>query len=470
MWTKPESLISASRLDVFARVDFVRAQLLNQSGLWGRTLYRSYMIATGANDSYSENGTKTSVSDYFLEFSQLIKSMKEQGYKREFGAIPVTPAGITNGAHRLATALELSLPVFVSTASEPFSSYDYRFMRKRQLATIFIDAMAFNLIRACQNTRSVVVFGESREVVDAIENEVRKTAGVVIRKHIELTEIGKRRVIQLAYDHNEWWNRSRLLEKMTSERFDGSPAHCDLIFTHESDVSSLSARKASLRKLLPSSHFERRIHGTDNHFDTVFLGEFALNPNSTSFANTAPLGSEDRIIAILKDLVPQSDLAITESSWCIDGSSVLELFGLRQANDIDFIVCNDSQAPAILRKAGTDHAEEYVHGFADPFEIIADPRNHLIYKGLKFISPSGLLCQKFRFSDSKSKLDIAHLTNLQDREVGNYMSMNLEVAGLMSRFGYRLVTFSDQMLRKLPSFAEKALRQQIAKLRQKKRL
>lgn len=465
MWTKPESLISASRLDVFARVDFVRAQLLDQSGLWGRTLYRSFLIATGVNDSYAENGTKISVSDYFLEFSQLIKSMKEQGYKKEFGAIPVTPAGITNGAHRLATALELSLPVFVSTASEPFSSYDYRFMRKRQLATIFIDAMAFNLIRACQNTRSVVVFGESREVVDAIENEVRKTAGVVIRKHIELTEIGKRRVIQLAYDHNEWWNRSKLLEKMTSERFDGSPAHCDFIFTQESDISSLSARKASLRKLLPSSHFERRIHGTDNHFDTKFLGEFALNPNSILFANTAPLGSEDRIIAILKDLVPQSDLATTESSWCIDGSSVLELFGLRQANDIDFIVCNDSQAPAILRKAGTDHAEEYVHGFVDPFEIIADPRNHLIYKGLKFISLRAQLVNKIDQPDSNSVRDVHLIVDATNAERGLYQSLDTQLSGSMSRLRFRFISLTDRLLRYLPNGMERRIRLIISNIR-----
>lgn len=465
MWGNPLNLISASRLDVFARTDFVRAQLLDQSGLWGRTLYHSHLIAMGASDSFAENGTKISVSDYFLEFSQLIKSMKDQGYRQELGAIPVTTEGITNGAHRLAAALELSIPVFASTTSEPFASYDYRFMRKRKLARVFVDAMAFNLIRMSKNTRSIVVFGQSREVVDAIEHEVRKTAGVVIRTHIELTEIGKRRVVQLAYGHKGWWNRAKLLEKMTSERFDGSPASCDLIFTHESDLSSLSSRKVSLRKLLSSSHFERRIHGTDDHFDTVFLAEFALNTNSILFANTAPLGSEDRIFAILEGLVPQSDLARTESSWCIDGSSVLELFGLRQANDIDFVVCNGSRAPAILRRAGTDHAKEYAPGFVDPFEIVVDPRNHLIYKGLKFISPSALLSQQFRSSDTKSKSDVAHLTTLQNREVGTYASINTEVTGLVSSLGYRFVAMSDRVVRRLPHSIEMPIRIMVAKVR-----
>lgn len=465
MWTNPESLISASRLDVFARVDLVRAQLLNQSGLWGRTLYRNYLIATGANGREFENGTKASISDYFLDFYQLIQSMKKKGFLEEFGAIPVTPEGITNGAHRLAIALELSLPVFVSATHEPFSNYDYRFMQKRQVARTFIDKMAFNLLSASRSSRAVLVFGESSKIVDAIEDEVRKTAGVVVRTRVQLTEIGKRRVVQLAYDHNVWWNRSKLLEKMTSERFENGPSHCDLIFTLEKDLSTLNARKEHLRRMLPTNHFERRIHGTDHHFDTMFLAEFALNLNSRLFVNSSPIGSEDRITRLLGDLVPQSDSSMSELNWCVDGSSVLELLGLRQANDIDYVVCEGSPAPVALRKAGSNHAKEYIHGFADPFEIIEDPRNHLIYKGIKFISPSALLSHKFHQSDPQSKLDRIDLASFGDRESGTYMSINLEVAGLIARFGNRVIAFSDRSLRRLPPRAERFFRQRIAQLR-----
>lgn len=467
MWTNPESLISASRLDVFARVDLVRAQLLNQSGLWGRTLYQNYLVATGANGRMFENGTKASVSDYFLEFCQLIQSMKKHGFLEELGAIPVTAEGITNGAHRLATALQLSLPVFVSATQEPFSDYDYRFMQKRQVARVFIDKMALNLLRACRHSRAVLIFGESRKTVDAIEGEVRKTAGVAIRTRLQLTEIGKRRVVQLAYDHNVWWNRSKLLEKMTSERFDSGPSHCDLIFTLEKDLSTLNARKQHLRSMLPTNHFERRVHGTDHHFDTMFLAEFALNSNSRLFVNSSPIGSEDRIIRILGDLVPESDSSMTELDWCVDGSSVLELFGLRQANDLDYVVCEGSRATAALRKAGSDHSKEYIHGFADPFEIIEDPRNHLIYKGLKFISPSALMCHKFHRPDPQSKIDMAHLAGIDDRESGTYMSINLEVTGLISRLSYRVIAFSDRLLRRLPPRVERFLRQKIADLRRR---
>lgn len=465
MWVDPLNLISAHRLDVFARTDFVLRRLRGQSDNWPRTLYRALLVANQVDGSELENSSKATMRDYLHSFERVIDSMQTNGFQQKLGTVPIRDGVIVNGAHRLATALVVNSQVYVSASDEVMPCYDFRWMRKRGLASLFIDAMAMNLIRMSASARAIVVFGESDLIVDLIEREIRIASEVVIRKKIYLTEIGKRRLVDLAYSHNDWWDTGLLLERMTSERFSDSPPHCHIIFTLESNLETLQQRKESLRTLLPPNHFERRLHGTDHYFDTVFLAEVALNENSRRFLNSSPIGSERRIFDLLGGPIRQQAPQITHQEWCIDGSAVLEIFGLRDAADIDYLVTTSENLPLLMERFGHNHVKEYCHGYLDPIEIISDPRNHLIYKGFKFISLAAQLMHKFTLQDSKAATDIDLIVSATNIDRGLYRSLDLRVPGLMSRLAQRFIERTDRFLRRLPVGVETRIRSMISRIR-----
>lgn len=464
----PLDLVSADRLDVFARTEFALRRVQGQSDNWTRTLYRAFLAANQVDGSELENGSKASVRDYLQSFEWVIDSIEERGFQPEFGAIPVRDGRLVNGAHRVAAALVTNQQVFTAASDETAASYDYRWMRRRGLSPLFIDAMAMNLLRMSVRARATVLFGESDSVADLVEKELRATSDVIVRKKLALTEIGKRRIVDLTYGHNEWWESS-LIEKMTAERFNDGPSQCHIIFTLENNLDNLQQRKEALRTILPQNHFGRRLHGSDHFFDTIFLAEVALNENSRIFLNSASLGNERRIFDLLGGAIRQHRPQLAHQEWCIDGSAVLEMFGLREAKDIDYLASSDDVLPPSLIRVGQNHIEEYNYGHADPFEIISDPRNHLIYKGFKFISLRAHMSNKFGWPDAKSVKDVQLIASASSEDQALYRSLEMQISGSVSRFAYRVIALSDRLLRRLPPRAERLLRQKIAQLRRRLR-
>lgn len=465
MWENPLNLISASRLDVFARTEFALRRTQGHSDNWSRTLYRAFLVANRVDGTELENGTKATVREYVQSFERVVDSIQESGFQQSLGAVPVHNGTLVNGAHRLAATLVTNQPIFISATDDVAACYDYRWFRRRGMSSLFVDAMAMNLIRISANTRAIVIFGESDSVVDLVEDEIRTTSEVVIRKKLNLTEIGKRRIVDLAYSHNDWWDTASLLEKMTAERFSESPPHCHIFFTLESHLEDLQHRKEKLRTILPLNHFERRLHGSDNYFDTVLLAEVALNENSRMFLNLSPLGSEQRIFTMLGGGTQQYVPQLTHQEWCIDGSAVLEMFGLRDAEDIDYLAVTDTVLPPLLKRIGHIHVEAYNDGRNDYFEIITDPRNHFLYKGFKFISLRAQLVNKINQPDSKSTKDVQLIVGATNAERGLYQSLDMQLSGSMSRLRFRFISLTDRLLRRLPNGIERRVRLMISNIR-----
>lgn len=466
MWLEPRGLVSGNRLDVFARTGFVRDRRDGELGNWSRSLYRNFLMASGVDGHGFENGTRSTLADYFRNFEQLIDSLHSGGFKSEISSIPLSKQGITNGAHRLAIALELGMRVHIENSDEIFSPYDYRWMRRRGLASLFVDAMAFELISYTPMARATVIFGQEKQIIDAIENELLESAEIIIRKQIQLSEIGKRRSVQLCYDHNSWWKNTHL-EKLTAERFPQGESHLDVIFSLEKHVGNVRDRKTLLRRILPTGHFERRIHGSDEYFDTFYLAECLLNQNSIDFLNSSPIGSESRILSALGGNLICRNPSETSRDWCIDGSSTLEIHGLRMAKDLDFITLPNSMQPAELLNIAELHNDSYQSGVVEFSQVIRDPRKHLRFKGIKFISLAALMQIKFQQKDSKAVVDRQLMINWTQSPLRLYQTADLRVLGRLERFAYWITSKLNKALLRLPDSIEQRTREIISRVRKR---
>jgi hypothetical protein len=194
-----------------------------------------------------------------------------------------------------------------------------------------------------------------------------------------------------------------LVEKLVAERHLGPEKKNYYVIFQVERVGQEQEIKQTLRNQVSKSlGEERQIHGSDNHLETLRLVEPLLNRNSRQFLNFSPIGSENRILENVFSCGFSSNLKDNQQ-WCIDGSATLEIFGIRKANDLDYV----SQIPLNGVTRADLHNSEY---FAFPTsieEVIFDPRKHLRLEGLKFISLPALVEQKVTRAESKDNTDVS---------------------------------------------------------------
>lgn len=398
-------LLTPERLDVLARLDFAEGHLRGRQTSWAQLLYRELLEATNPFGDFAEDGVKFSIKDYESSFIALIDSLRLRGFNPALSRIPVTSFGVVNGAHRLAACLALNLkPSIEKSNDHQATHYSFRGLVNAGVSKDQTEYLAWRFIQKKNLTRGFLFSNINAEDFIRCLSFLRKKIGrpEVYSGELDLSDIGKRRLLQLAYGHLEWWDDS-LLEKLVAERHLGiSRSNFFVVVSIEQEGDELEL-KSGLRRLLGGRlGLDRQIHGTDNHYETVRLAECLLNKNSRQFLNMAPIGAEYRLFSEF------SNRGIHEkyednSDWCIDGGAVLEMFGMRRASDIDYIVGSDS--PIRFPRADL-HNSLFKSNSMHPDDVIYDPRKHFRFLGIKFTSLAETSANSIRKSDPKSISDV----------------------------------------------------------------
>jgi|LakMenE01Jun11ns_1017448.scaffolds.fasta_scaffold9957867_3 hypothetical protein len=459
-----QSLITASRLDVFSKIDFVQTYLDGFQTSWAKSIYRGFLSASRPDGKFDENGSKFSLEDYERDFIQLIESCKKNGYQSSISRIPTTKNGIVNGAHRLAVALCLNLEVSTEAVDEEDQIYDYRFMNRIGLSSNYRQQMAWNLVSRRQDSRVFLLTNLNDEVEKKVVQGIREFAEIVTVERINLTKIGERRLMELAYGHNDWW-RPQFRESMVSERFSSGDNTCTAVFTIGSDSSRAQEQKLSIRKLLGSEHFDRQIHGSDNFSDTITLAEVLLNRNGVHFMNTAPIDSESRIFDLLGGHKIFEDTAHVQIPWCIDGSAVLEMYGIRRARDIDFIAMDVESMPREIRNIGDNHISEFSKYPIGLEEVILDPRLHFRYKGNKLMSLSTLTFIKSSLLDIKAVEDINLISKFYEFGGPTYVDGDLRNKARLWKIELLLNSILTSLISPLPEKMRNSVKSFLSRVR-----
>jgi hypothetical protein len=178
--------------------------------------------------------------------------------------------------------------------------------------------------------------------------------------------------------------------------------------------------------------------------------------------NISESDAENRILNVIQSEGPRLEY-FSENDWCIDGGAVLEMFGIRQARDIDFI----SWSGATNNLPWDNHNAEYVKYSSSPDEVIFDPRRHWRYSGVKFISLAELIGQKSVVFEEKSKRDLILASNF----LNGRTNQNSKSTGMNQQFSWRLrVGISrtiERLLRSLPQSLASPIRRALRWLARK---
>lgn len=459
----PRDLITASRLDVFSKIDFVKTYMDGHQTSWSKAIYRSYLHAIQPRAGFNENGTKFSIRDYERAFIALIESCEEFGFDPSISRIPVSKSGIVNGSHRLAVSLCLGLKPEVEKSDQEDHVYDFRFINRIGLAPIYRQHMSWHLLSYRKDARAFLLTGLDENLENKITDAISDFAQIVTIEKVNLTKIGQRRMMELAYGHNDWW-KPQFRESMVSERF-SNKGSCSAIFFIGSDLSRLNDFKSSLRQLLGANYFDRQIHGTDYFFDTIAIAEILLNRNGLHFINNAPIDSETRVVSLLGGPIQYVEADGLTVPWCIDGSSIMEIYGIREARDIDYVSIDDKKLLPSIKKAGDNHKTEFLKYPISEYDLVSDPRLHFRFMGHKFMSLSTLMFMKSSLLDTKALKDIVSIAQFFDSGGPIYGNNDMRSRARLWRIELALNGVFVKAIAFLPVNLQSSLKEAATKLR-----
>jgi hypothetical protein len=202
---------------------------------------------------------------------------------------------------------------------------------------------------------------------------------VFFAAQLELSELGAQNLIELCYGSKAFFD-DRARTRMTRERFVFSNHATIVAFSWDVPQSDIVRLKSDLRHVLPDLSFERRIHGTDGREDTEDLLAAICNPNTLELVNRVKLSRRDRVFSRVPENFRRNPRV------CVDGSSIMELYGLRKSRDLD-LICDDASTIKQILATGYDvNNSHYSWLPLKAQQVVNDPYLHVQLYGVKFTS------------------------------------------------------------------------------------
>ena len=414
-------LISPTRFDLMAKYLYIKFREKNTECNFHKEMYHKHLQTFNncfelQDPSLPSQKPKKSIEDFITSFDALIDSMKANGFDNNY---PITLGSnnvIVNGAHRLTTAYFYNLKPAIEPLKEAGNmGYNYSFFLNRQpnppLHRTYADAMALEYINHNPNLRAMVVYPTAFQCnkFKELNHIIRQYGYVYYDKSVNLNPNGINNLIKEMYRGEEWiggmfpqgFSPGGKAQRCISEQ----PSPTILILVHMNDLSKCVELKEKCRELFGLG--KHSLHISDYTEDTFRIAASLLNENSIDFLNR---GTND-ITPSTKQLLANYFKTLSTHSqaekedYCLTSSLIMEMYGLRQAKDVDYLHRNNKTLG--LGNTGVHDGKwlSYYHAHKD--EIIYNPAHHFYLNGFKFASLNVIEKMKENRKEPKDVADIA---------------------------------------------------------------
>lgn len=401
----PISLVNKNRIDIMAKLIYLEMkEVCNE---YATDLYLEH-IRVMTKDSFVEAGSdKKDKSSFITSFEYLLKNMKENGFEKESLPIPVDKNfQLMDGAHRTAAAIFLNIPVTIIKIDviAKYDQYDFTYFMNHMMKEEYLDHMILRYIKlknkkiACLNIWPSAI-GHDEEVNSLIEN-------VLYKKNVKLNENGAFNYLAQIYKEYSWAKNdgdgfSGIYRKLVPCFPNFNPVK--VFFIEIEEFKEILDLKEKIRKIYKID--KHSVHATDNIEETIQMSEILLSKNSIDFLNNANVIKYKNTFKLLDGCL-NFDLSKT----VFTGSIVLALYGIREANDLDYLsIIDDSLSH-----------NEYIKLYGITLnEAIFDPRNYFIYFGRKFLTLSIIKQFKINRNENKDKEDVKMIDMILSNQKDN---------------------------------------------------
>ena len=138
------------------------------------------------------------------------------------------------------------------------------------------------------------------------------------------------------------------------------------------------------------------------------MAQSVLNRNSVHYLNNSSLNADSPILAKISEAAEKGKLSIGD--YCLVGSSVMELYGIRRARDIDIVSNKTSYSKSSICGLDIDAVE---HRDSHPTYsfLNSDPRFFFWVNGIKVMSLDSLVTFKLNRGTPKDRNDLEMIFN-----------------------------------------------------------
>jgi len=409
-------LIHACRFDLMAKYLYIKYKEKNIKSSFFKELYHKHLITF--NNCYElpdlhskEQIDKTNIETFINNFDKLIESIKFNGFNKKY-PIPMGNNNIIiNGAHRLIVCYYFNIiPEFIKINENGNTSYNYSFFLNRKpnppLDKLYADSMALEYIKHNPKIRTMIVYPTAfnSEKLLYISKIISEYGYIYYSKSAGLSKKGINNLVKELYRGEEWIGGlfpSGFSPGGKSQRcFTDIPHPTIIILIEMKDTNKLVELKEKCRAIFNIG--KHSLHISDFQEDTFRVASSLLNNNSIDFLNN---GTND-VSENTKNLLTKyfDKIKNNNEDFCLTSSLIMEMYGLRQAKDIDYLHKDNMEIN--LKDVGLHSGkwENYYHIHKD--EIIYNPENHFYFNGFKFATLNVIKKMKEKRGEPKDINDI----------------------------------------------------------------
>ena len=411
----PLSLLNEKRIDVIAKYIYVKYKEQRINSNWAIDLYNEHIRVF---NNYNENdGSGKKGQEAFLSsFNKTIDSIKTEGFNEQKSIIPVSyKNGLIEGSHRLAASLYFGKTVSTLTFSHEGWHYNYQYFRKKGLSEEILDNIALEYCRLIEDLKTVLLFPSAIGKTELVMNLLKELGEIYYYKEITLKNEGPRYLMMQIYKDEKWLGS-------WENHFSGAKSKANYCFKSEEPLRLFIFKPLPGKNIIDLKEKIRNIydiekhsvHINDTYEETINIASVLLNNNSIHFLNNVRLNSFIKFQSLFDSFEKiAAERKIITENLCITGSAVLALYGLRDANDLDYLKSEKSSLVKIVEeiKCHDSEAKYYPTNFDN---IIYNPKNHFYFNGIKFASLDIVKQLKEKRGELKDIKDIELINSVVD--------------------------------------------------------
>lgn len=377
--------------------------------------------------------SKNGAENWIESLNKLIDDIKNDKYYwdnncRAIDSVTINENNkLIRGAHRVAICNYFNKPLYAIHNNEgehlhlceSMKYYDYIFneyVKQKNNTQIFILYPKYN------NEKNDTF------ITETIKNDSKMN--LLYKKDIELNEKGFIYFLMIIYQIHDIGGYDNFNYNVIRNKLKNSYSKNKItIYFIEKDYNQeyiVNFKKNIIRKYIANEKNNFGFHVTDNHDETVNISLFVLNNNNLFFANNnninyftnkypsldtiknTDINQKINVKEIIKDLNINLKSEDERENYCIVGSVILTLFGIRKNKDIDIVTHN---LDVFSKDNHNNDFKKFIN--TEPDEIIFNPNNHFYFFNIKCITAKKYLEFKIaryqKTRDDKDELDINNL-------------------------------------------------------------
>lgn len=410
------NILTKNRIDIVIGIKYCEAYCNNYQTSFFKDLYLNYKYAF--NGLLETSGTTNIVyktkQEFLNRFNVLIEDIKQTHTNTEL--IPVIKEGdeywMVDGFHRMSILMYFNYNVNLSINNNPMiplpslahnlpvnlNHYGWyptniTFFKKRGFSDVECDYTMYSFLKYHTSKFSCIILFPTTacEPQNLLPQNILNKINIIYSKQIKnFTQNFQKNFIEMLYYTETWCVNGGAINK--SNACFRKSGVVTIMFIEKQELSELQSLKQEIRNFYQERN---SVHIPDTQDENNNLLQL-LNKNTIDFYNIVPslYNNFQNFNNYLNKLIKFcNDHNIDSDYICVEGSSILSSYHIRDCGDMDILI--DNKYVKSFENSDFDNHNIYtIKGETNYFcplhfeDIIHNPENHYFYKGVKFTNLS----------------------------------------------------------------------------------